>query len=225
MLVRYCNTNCQRNHWPKHKKECKIRAAELRDEALFKDPPAKEECPICFLPMPIRLMCCMTLPPATVLSVPIYDYAMANERLADTNTEQYHSCCGKTICKGCIHSFRESGNSGRCPFCNADRSKTEEEIVEKIMKRVEANDATAIYVLGSYYYHGLHGLQQDRAKAIELYDKAAELGCSNAHNQLGDEYRERGDLKKATFHTEAAAMAGHEVARYNLGITKFGTSC
>ena len=81
------------------------------------------------------------------------------------------------------------------------------------MKWVEANDATAIYVLGSYYYHGLHGLQQDRAKAIELYAKAAELGCSNAHNQLGDEYRERGDLKKATFHTEAAAMAGHGVAR------------
>jgi hypothetical protein len=53
------------------------RAAELRDEALFKDPPAKEDCPICFLPMPYQLISCMTLPPATFTSVPIYDYALA----------------------------------------------------------------------------------------------------------------------------------------------------
>jgi len=46
MHARYCSAACQRNHWPKHKKECKQRAAELRDEALFKDPPAKEECPL-----------------------------------------------------------------------------------------------------------------------------------------------------------------------------------
>jgi hypothetical protein len=55
MLVRYCNADCQKNHWPIHKKECKQRAAELRDEALFKDPPANEECPICFLPMPANI--------------------------------------------------------------------------------------------------------------------------------------------------------------------------
>jgi hypothetical protein len=210
-------SDCQKNHWPKHKKVCKQRTAELRDEALFKDPPPKEDCPICFIPMPVSLICCMSLPPATVLSVPIYDYALANVELADTNTEKYYACCGKSICQGCINSFKESGNIGKCPFCNADRSKTDEEIVEKIMKRVEANDACAMYVLGSYYYHGIVGLQQDRTKAMGLMTKAAELGDSDAHHQLGNEYRERGDLKKATFHTEAAAMAGHEVARYNHG--------
>ena len=68
-------------HWATHKKECKQRAAELRDEALFKDPPSKEECPICFLPMPHKLLACISLPPATILSVPIYDFAIANEWL------------------------------------------------------------------------------------------------------------------------------------------------
>jgi len=61
MLVKYCNADCQRNHWPKHKKDCKRRAAELRDEALFKDPPAKEDCPICFLPMPVELISTVSL--------------------------------------------------------------------------------------------------------------------------------------------------------------------
>ena len=63
MSVKYCNADCQKNHWPKHKAACKQRAAELRDEALFKDPPAKEDCPICFLPMPFKLISCVSLPP------------------------------------------------------------------------------------------------------------------------------------------------------------------
>lgn len=87
MLVKYCNANCQRNHWPKHKKDCKRRAAELRDEALFKDPPPKEDCPICFLPMPILSVCCVSLPPATISSVPIYDFAIAHEEFAQMDTD------------------------------------------------------------------------------------------------------------------------------------------
>jgi hypothetical protein len=134
MLVKYCNAECQKNHWPKHKKECKQRAAELRDEALFKDPPAKEDCPICFLPMPLNLVCCMSLPDATIESVPIYDFAEQNRKMSIMDTETYYSCCGKTICKGCVYSSRKSGNHDKCPFCKTDRaSKTDEVVVEEIM--------------------------------------------------------------------------------------------
>jgi hypothetical protein len=87
------------------RKECKQRAAELRDEALFKDPPAKEECPICFLPIPIHLISCISLPPATISSVPIFDYADAHEELTNFSMEQYYECCGKRICRGCIESL------------------------------------------------------------------------------------------------------------------------
>jgi hypothetical protein len=87
MQAKYCNAECQLKHWPTHKKDCKLRAAELRDEALFKDPPPKEDCPICFLPMPEKLICCMSLPPATISAVPINDFVQANEGSAKTATK------------------------------------------------------------------------------------------------------------------------------------------
>ena len=98
-LVKYCNVNCQRNHWQKHKKECKRHATEIRVEALFNDPPAKEDCPICFLPMPVQLVCCVSLPPATISSVPIYDYAEANEELTNMRTLARHVADVSPTCR------------------------------------------------------------------------------------------------------------------------------
>ena len=147
MAVRYCNAACQHKHWQTHKTACKVRAAELRDEALFKDPPPKEDCPICFLPMPSNIISCASLPPATISMLPIFDYAIANEELNHKVMERYYPCCGKSICGGCIYSNIISGNENRCPFCNSDRGKTEEEQVEDNMKRVEANDAASINLL------------------------------------------------------------------------------
>jgi TPR repeat protein len=88
------------------------------------------------------------------------------------------------------------------------------------MKRVAANDARAIYMMGNDYYHGKLGLLQDREKAVELWKQAATLGSSEAHFQLGSIYKQGGAMKKAKFHYEAAAMAGDEVARNNLGCTE-----
>ena len=222
MLVSYCNATCQLHHWAAHKAVCKQRAAELRDMALFKDPPRKEDCPICFLPMPIDLICCVSLPPATISSVPIHDFAKANAGLEDEDMEMYYPCCGKSVCGGCMHSFHGSGTNVKCPFCNSDRgSKTDEEDNADFMKQVEANDPGAIYVLGSSYYHGNRGVLRDREKAIELWKQAAELGSSRAHFQLGVHFEKGEDWKKAKLHYEVAAMAGHELARYNLGYIDF----
>jgi enhanced entry protein LpnE len=85
------------------------------------------------------------------------------------------------------------------------------------MKRVEANDPASIYVLAGFHYDGFGGLQQDQSKAMELYAKAAERGCSEAHSHLGNVYHKGANMKKAKFHFEAAAMAGHEVSRNILG--------
>jgi TPR repeat protein len=103
-------------------------------------------------------------------------------------------------------------------FCNDEgKSKTDEELFEEMMKRVHANDAGAMFAQGCYHSQGLCGLQQDRAKAMELWTQAARLGSRNAHYQVGVLFDQGGDMKKAKFHFEAAAMAGNEMARYNLG--------
>jgi TPR repeat protein len=93
--------------------------------------------------------------------------------------------------------------------------KTDEEKVKEVMKRVEANDAASICTLTGYYLHGRRGVEQDQTKALELFNKSAELGYSNAHNNLGVIY-EGGDMKKARFQLKIAAMTGDEEARYLL---------
>ena len=149
----------------------------------------------------------------------INDFSKANVQLAIEQAKIYYPCCGKSVCKGCAYSFYKSANVRKCPFCNSDHdNKSYEDRFEYTMKRVEANDPTSIFMLADSYYQGLNGVQQDRAKALELLTKAADLGCSKAHNNLGVIYEGAGDKKKAKFHGEAAAMAGDEVARCNLGI-------
>jgi TPR repeat protein len=176
--------------------------------------------------MPTKLINCTSLPDATITSLPIYDFAEANEELAKLETETYYPCCGKIICCGCIQSLVESGNLKQCPYCKAEISMDEENDnideenhVKELMKRVEANDPNLIYELANHHHtKGLRGSQEDREKAKELWTQAAKLGSSQAHFKLGVCHSEGGDLKKAKFHFEFAAMAGHEVAREMMGL-------
>jgi TPR repeat protein len=126
-----------------------------------------------------ELLSCVSLLPATISSVPIYDFAIANEGLANMDMDVYYPCCGKSVCGGCVYSICKSGNIGKCPFCNNSNrgSTTDQEHIEEIMKRVEANDAGAIYAMGSYFDHGERGVLQNREMAIDFYTRAADLGA------------------------------------------------
>src|SRR6056300_307543 len=93
-LVTYCSVDCQKNHRKKHKKTCKKRAAEIRDDKLFRQPDESHygECPICCLPLPL-----------------------------DETKSRLNSCCCQRICGGCSHATKkredEQGLDQKCPYC------------------------------------------------------------------------------------------------------------
>ena len=94
-----------------------------------------------------------------------------------------------------------------------------------IRKRVDAGDPAAIYYLGAKYRFGQLGLVKDVARAVGLYERAAELGVKEAHFSLGCLYDNgtdvEKDMAKAMMHYEAAAMCGHVDSRHNLGCEEY----
>ena len=192
-MVKYCSRDCQKAHRSQHKKECRKRAAELHDEALFKQHPLNEECPICFLTLPLL-----------------------------GTGKRYQACCGKVICSGCIHAVDKMDKEQKCPFCRAPAPSSEEDAIEQRKKRVEVGDVIAICELGILYSEGRNGLSQDMDKALELWHRAAELGhTARAYYNIGNAYLQgRGverDEKKAIHYWELAAMRGDVFSRHNLG--------
>ena len=191
-LVKYCSRECQIAHRPQHKKDCKKRAKDLHEEALFKQPPPLDDCPICFLRMP----------------------SLGSGKV-------YMACCGKLICRGCIYAVALENDDQLCPFCRTPAPTTDKEVVEIHKKRMEMKDPMAISSLGGFYANGSYGLPQNYAKALELYKRAAELDNAGAYYNIGNSYSDgigvERDMKKARHYWELAAMRGQVMARNNLG--------
>jgi hypothetical protein len=185
--VRYCGVTCQRNHRPKHKKACKKRAAELRDEILFKQPESSYlgDCPICFLPIPLY---------------------------RDGYT--HHCCCSKIVCMGCAVARNQLELEERiCPFCRDDSQNGDTKL--KMMKRIKANDPNALCQMGmelsqdgkyaeAFPYYCM---------AAELGNANAHFNLSCMYQDgLGVEKNE----KKELYHMEEAAITGLTDARFSL---------
>ena len=197
-LVKYCSVKCQKDHRPKHKKKCKKRAAELKEEILFKQPESTHygDCPICCLPVPI-----------------------------DNSKSTLFLCCGKRICNGCniakAMREREEGLQYKCPFCRKVLPKSDEEAKQLLMKRVDANDPIAVCHFGSRSYN-----KGDYKTAVEYWTRAASLGDADAHYHLSRLYHEgvgvEKDKKKELHHVKEAAIAGHPEARHNLACVEGG---
>ena len=163
------------------------------DEDLFKTPPRKEDCPICFLRMP-----------------------------AHSCGWRYHSCYGKVICSGCVYAcINAVEDIPLCPFCRALASTSNEENNKRMKKRLKANDPEAMYNIGCYRNLGMHGYLKDNTKVLELWHRAGELGSTTAYTNVGYAFMNgRGvkrDVKRAIHYYEIAAMKGDALAWSNLG--------
>ena len=80
----------------------------------------------------------------------------------------------------------------------------------------------AMFNKGEDYYDGKNGCEQDDAKAVKWYVKAADKGNADAQNSLGFMYRNgrgglaKDDVKAAEWYRKAAEQ-GHSEAQNNLG--------
>jgi hypothetical protein len=193
--VKYCNAACKKKHRKRHKKACERRVAELVEEALFKEV-EPEECPICMLPLPLD---------------------------GESFAAQFQSCCGKSICHGCIYAMEMSEGKDLCAFCRTPPPSSAEEQIKRLKIQMDKGNGEAFNTLGLMYESEDYSLAlaQDTTKANELFLKAGELGCADGYYNLGISYhRGKGvevDMGKAKYYYELAAMGGHATARNNLG--------
>jgi hypothetical protein len=199
-LVKYCSVDCQKNHRRQHKRACRKRAAELRDDRLFTQPDESHlgECPICCLPLPTD----------------------------DKKKTNINSCCSKLICLGCSYANTkretEEGLVQRCAYCREPLPKTAEEADQNFMKRIKANDPDAMRQMGRKCHN-----KGDYEGAFKYWTKAIALGNVNAHFNISTLYHEgkgvEKDKKKEMYHLEEAAIGGHPGARYNLGANEWNS--
>ena len=193
--MKYCGVSCQKEHRPQHKRECKKRAAELRDEILFKQPESSHygDCPICCLPLFLD---------------------------GENSHLTLMTCCSKVICDGCAFGSMkreyERHLQHKCPFCRKPMPETEEEMIELLMKRVEANDPVAMCYMGTKRLD-----KGDDKSAFDYFTRAATLGDALAHHKLACLYHYGEgvgkDKKKELHHEQQAAIGGHPGARNNIG--------
>ncbi len=169
-LVRYCSDDCQRDHKSEHDEACNKRAAEFRDELLFKQPEGNHlgDCPICCLPMPFDIWKSTSM-----------------------------GCCSKTICNGCAYfnggREMEASLVPSCPFCRKAISETDVEADKRRMKRVEANDPVAIYEKGAEQYK-----KANYISTFDYLTKAAQLGDIASHAGLSHLYDKGHGVEKDT---------------------------
>eukprot|EP00956_Cyclotella_meneghiniana_P028156 scaffold64941_cov77-Cyclotella_meneghiniana.AAC.9 len=219
MMVKYCGVDCQVAHRSAHKKACKKRkrAAELIDEKLFAQPPAREECPICMITLP-----------------------------CSDEESFYMACCGKTLCKGCrycltrehcpfcntvssegkikmltkrVEIFNDPEAMNTLGLCYdkgqngfpVDQSKA----FELYQRASELGCDGADYNLGCSYFNGL-GVQANEKKAAHHWQIAAMMGNVHARHNLGCADLGDGNYRRAMRHFMIAAKCGYQKSLDNV---------
>lgn len=187
--AKYCNVTCQKAHRPQHKKACKKRAAELHDEALFKQPPP-EECPVCLLVLPharytVYQTCCgNTICNGCVCVMQRdTDFICPFCRAPGITSEgEYIEGLRKRAALNDAEAIQDLG-------CKYDRGAMGFELDQ--LKAIELWQQAAD--LGSIDAHTCLAATYNEGTIVER------------------------DFKKVKYHWECAAMGGDDGSRYNLG--------
>ena len=126
--------------------------------------------------------------------------------------------CGKLICRGCTHAFQSrAASAGRlkeedkCPFCRTPPADSQEDLVKQYEKRIELNDANAIYNYGCFQQTEKRGFLNKIMLRLSNYSIGQQNSDIPVHHLNRDD-------KKAIHYLELAAMGGHVESRFYLGV-------
>ena len=186
--------------------ECSLKTETNDDLELWKPHPVTEDCPICFVPLPLKI---------------------------DQFT--YFECCGKNLCSACCAETNRAlkiTNSERkeknlpvieelCAFCRTVYVPEEE--ITHLQRRIQKGDTDAMVVLADNYAYGDHGLVQSKSKWLELLQMAADLGDGKALGTLGhhlaiEARKSTYDLERGRTCLKEGSKRGCAFSRHNLGL-------
>jgi TPR repeat protein len=215
---RYCNSQCQKKQYKKHKKEClrlvkerkkKKNGSNMKEDTtkdrkkeqpkVIQEDEDKEDCPICTDALPklsqqfVRLQCC-----GKGLHIKCADDLMENKSMT---LEQKNTC---TMCRAKL----------------VDEGSKED--IEQLRKWVRKGKAWAMGMLADRYSDGI-GVKQSDKKAVALYEMAAKRGLAYSQFNLGQYYRlgmhglTQSSTRAIEYYT-LAANQGHAKAQFGLGV-------
>jgi uncharacterized protein len=128
------------------------------------------------------------------------------------------------VCEGCLYAnyccaahraaHRAGKHARECETLGAA-------VLASVQKRAEEGEALAMLAFGSAYCQGHLRLAKDDAPAASWFKRAADLGDSEAHYNLGCAYRDgtgvEQDLAEALRRFRQAAEQGHDEAQSEIG--------
>jgi len=148
-------------------------------------PIRKDECSICFIPLPL-----------------------------EEKYTTFMNCCGKTICEGCLFKDMwkeiEKGKQRHlCAFCR--KPTNEGNYIKDMKKLMKNNNPEAFIQMAKKHVLGSDGVFQSNTRALEMYIRAAELGSANGFMNIGL-YHSFGDGSIVVEHNMTKARSFVEIA-------------
>mmetsp|Transcript_676 Transcript_676/g.1560 ORF Transcript_676/g.1560 Transcript_676/m.1560 type:complete len:383 (-) Transcript_676:83-1231(-) len=221
-LVKYCDSSCQKAHRPKHKRECRERAAEILDAALFEQPPPREDCPICFLRLPPRttvyqLCCGKTLCDGCMFAVAgptgsdVCPFCRGRSSFSKKQTVER---CEKRMAAGDAEAFNMLG----CDYDDGVMGlpRDPRKALELWIRAGELGHEGANYNVACAYYEG-QGVERNAKKAVKYYQLAAMGGHEGSRWNLGNIEYVAGNTARAMKHFVIAARAGDDDSMKRVG--------
>lgn len=189
--------------------------AELVDVDLFAPIPPNEDCPICFLPLPLhyletkfRLCCGKVMCGGCHWSCGGRKCPFCNEESLSISGQDKMSCFDKLMERGNQRAYMEMARN----YCSGSYvEKSYERCLDMCISAGQLGDAFAFLTI-AWFYQGGFVVGKCEQKWRAFLEVAAKKGCAVGQDRLADLEMRIGSIDEAIRHWRVAASAGYQHA-------------